>query len=49
MGIDVGIAKQVQGQIVEVIPHPKFKSLWQFEAFCEIWMASDYAFEAEEQ
>lgn len=49
MGKDIGIAKQVQGQIVEVILHPKFKGLWQFEAFGEIWMASDYAFEAEEQ
>ena len=48
-GKDIGIAKQVQGQVVEVIPYPKFKGLWQFKAFGEIWMASDYAFEAEEQ
>lgn len=49
MGKDIGVAKQVQGQVVEANPHPKFKGLWQFKAFGEIWMASDYAFEAEEQ
>lgn len=27
MGKDIGIAKQVQGQIVEAIPHLKFKGL----------------------
>ena len=40
MGKDIGVAKQVQG----AISHPKFKGLWQFNAFGEIWMASDYAF-----
>ncbi|MDE7252572.1 MAG: hypothetical protein K2O32_06480 [Acetatifactor sp.] len=49
MGNDIGVAKQVQGQVVEVIPHPKFKGLWQFKAFGEVWMESDYAFKAEEQ
>lgn len=49
MGKDIGVAKQVQGQVVDVIPHPKFKGLWQFKAFGEIWMASDFVFEAEEQ
>jgi len=49
MGKNIGVAKQVQGQVVKVIPHPKFKGLWQFKAFGEIWVASDYAFEAEEQ
>ena len=44
MGKDIGVAKQVQGQVVEAISHPKFKGLWQFNAFGEIWMASDYAF-----
>lgn len=49
MGKDIGIAKQVQGQIVEVIPHPKFKGLWQFKIFGETWIASNYAFEDEYQ
>lgn len=44
MGKDIGVAKQVQGKVVEVIPHPKFKGLWQFKFRGEIWMASDYAF-----
>lgn len=48
MGKDIGIAKQVQGQVVEVIPHPKFKGLWQFKVFGETWVASDYAFKDEE-
>ncbi len=46
---DIGVAKQVQGQVVEVTPHPKFKGLWQFKVFGENWMASNYAFESEEQ
>lgn len=40
----LGIAKQVAGKTVEVIQHPKFTGLWQFEAFGEKWIASDYAF-----
>ena len=44
MGKDIGVAKQVQGQVVEVIPHPKVKGLWQLKFRGEIWMASDYAF-----
>lgn len=44
MGKNIGIAKQIQGQVVEVIPHPKFKGLWQFKKFGDTWMASDYAF-----
>lgn len=47
MGKDIGIAKQVQGQIVEAIPHPKFKDLWQFKIFGEMWIASNYSFEDE--
>ena len=43
-GTNIGIAVQVQGQTVEVIPHSRFKGLWQFEFNGETWMASDYAF-----
>ena len=47
-GKNNGIAVQVQGQTVEVIPHPRFKGLCQFEFEGELWMASDYAFVEEE-
>lgn len=43
----LGIAKQVIGKTVEVARHPRFPQLWQFEAFGEKWIASDYAFEEE--
>lgn len=43
-GANIGVAVQVQGQTVEVIPHPRFKGLWQFEFNSEKWIASDYAF-----
>lgn len=46
-GDKCGIAKQVEGKVVEVIPHPKFKGLWQFEINGEKWMCSNYAFDEE--
>lgn len=46
-GKNIGIATQVQGLTVEIIPHPVFEGMWQFEALGETWMASDYAFEDE--
>lgn len=48
-GKNIGVAVQVQGQTVDVIPHPRLKGLWQFEFEGEKWMASDYAFVEEEQ
>lgn len=48
-GKNIGVATQVQGQIVDAIPHPKFKNLWQFEFDGEKWIASDYAFVEEEK
>lgn len=47
-GKNIGVAVQVQGQTVDVIPHPRLKGLWQFEFEGEKWMASDYAFVEEE-
>ena len=44
-GKDNGIADKVQGQIVEVIPHPKYEGMWQFNYGKDTWIASDYAFE----
>lgn len=43
-GENIGVAKQVQGYRVEVIPHPKYKGLWQFKTNEGAWVASDYAF-----
>ena len=43
-GENIGIAKQVQGLTVNVVPHPRLKNMWQFQASGHIWMASDYAF-----
>ena len=43
-GENIGVAKQVQGYRVEVIPHTRFKGLWQFEFCGEKWIASDNAF-----
>lgn len=48
VGENIGVAKQVQGKVVEAIPHPRFKGLWQFEFCGEKWMASNYAFKEEE-
>ncbi len=43
-GKNIGVAVQVQGKIVDVIPHPRFKDMWSFEFDGEKWIASDYAF-----
>ncbi len=48
IGENIGVAKQVQGHIVEVVPHPKFKGMWQFQIGDEKWIASDYAFKETE-
>ena len=44
-GGNLGIAIQVQEQIVEVMPHTRFKGMWSFTLNGEKWIASDYAFE----
>ena len=46
-GKNIGIAEQVQGLEVEVVPHPIYKDVWRFNHNGEIWMATDYAFENE--
>ena len=43
-GENIGVAKQVQGYRVEVVPHPKNKGMWQFKTNEGTWIASDYAF-----
>ena len=46
-GENIGVAKQVQGHIVDAVPHPKHKGMWQFIVGDETWIASDYAFKEE--
>lgn len=43
-GENIGIAQQVQGKVVDVHPHPRFKGLYQFEYMSDTWMCSNYAF-----
>lgn len=43
-GKNIGVATKIQGQTVDVIPHPKYKGMWQFELDGEKWIASDYTF-----
>ena len=44
-GKDIGIAVQVQGAIVDVYPHPKFRGMYGFIFKGEPWTCSDYAFD----
>lgn len=46
-GKNNGVATQIQGYEVDVIPHPKHKGMWQFTFGGETWIASDYAFAEE--
>ena len=45
VGKNNGIAVQVQGQIVEVEPHPTHKGMYRFLYGNEFWICSDYAFD----
>lgn len=44
-GKNIGIAVQVQGAVVDVKPHPKFKGMYAFTYNGEPWTCSDYAFD----
>lgn len=46
-GDNIGVAKQVQGAIVDVYPHPKFRMMYRFRFRDESWTCSDYAFDEE--
>ena len=46
-GDNIGVAKQVQGAVVDVYPHPKFKGMCGFVYIGEKWTCSDYAFDKE--
>lgn len=39
------MAKQVQGAVVDVYPHSKFKGMYGFVYKGEKWTCSDYAFD----
>lgn len=46
-GENIGVAKQVQGAVVDVYTHPRFKDMYGFVYRGEKWTCSDYAFNEE--
>ena len=46
-GENIGVAKQVQGAVVDVYTHQKFKGMYEFVYIGEKWTCSDYAFNEE--
>ncbi|WP_368221709.1 hypothetical protein [Blautia wexlerae] len=46
-GENIGVAKQVQGAVVDVYPHQKFKGMYKFIYRNEKWTCSSYAFDKE--
>lgn len=46
-GENIGVAMQVQGAIVKIYPHPRFKDMYRFIHKGKIWTCSDYAFDKE--
>ena len=46
-GDRIGVAKQVQGAVVDVYPHQKFKGMYEFVYRNEKWTCSSYAFDEE--
>lgn len=48
-GRNIGVAIQVQGSVVEVYSHPRFKGMYGFIYKGEKWTCSDYAFDEKEK
>ena len=46
-GEKIGVAIQVQGAIVKIYPHPRFKDMYRFIHKGKIWTCSNYAFDEE--
>ena len=46
-GDRIGLAKQVQGAVVDVYTHPKFKGMYGFFHKGKLWTCSNYAFDEE--
>lgn len=44
-GKNIGVAVQVQGAVVDVYPHPRFRGMYGFVYKGEKWTCSDYAFD----
>ena len=44
-GKDIGVAVQVQGAVVDVYLHPRFRGMYGFVYKGEKWTCSDYAFD----
>lgn len=48
-GSKCGIASAVQGETVDVEPHPRHKGMWRFvDISGQPWVASDYAFDEDD-
>lgn len=48
-GKNIGVAIQVQGAVVDVYPHPRFRGMYGFVYKGEKWTCSDYAFDEKEK
>lgn len=48
-GGDIGVAVQVQGAVVDIYPHPRFRGMYGFVYKGEKWTCSDYAFDEKEK
>lgn len=46
-GENIGVAMQVQGAIVKIYSHQKFKGMYKFIYRNEKWTCSSYAFDKE--
>ena len=46
-GENIGVAMQVQGAIVKIYPHPRFKDMYRFIHKGKIRTCSDYAYDKE--
>lgn len=46
-GENIGVAIQVQGAVVKIYPHPRFKDMYRFFHKGKLWTCSDYAFDKE--
>lgn len=46
-GENIGVAMQVQGAIVKIYPHPRFKDMYRFIHKGKLCTCSDYAFDEE--
>ena len=48
-GKDIGVAVQVQGAVVDIYPHPRFRGMYGFVYKGEKLTCSDYAFDEDKE